>query len=136
MQATVKWTGDQMHFVGTSASGHDVMMDCSGDGEAGPSPMELVLLSVGGCSTVDVVSILQKGRQQVTGCEVKVDGVRREEIPRVYTAINLHYVVSGQDLSDKLVARAVRLSMEKYCSVSTMLAASVEISHSYEIRPA
>ncbi len=96
--------------------------------------MEMLLLGVGGCSSFDVVDILKKSRQNVTGCEALLDAERADEVPAVFTRINLHFVVSGRGLKDSIVKRAVALSAEKYCSASIMLGrAGVEMSHSYEI---
>ncbi|BAN98871.1 osmC family protein [Plautia stali symbiont] len=97
-------------------------------GDKAPSPMEMVLMAAGGCSAIDVVSILQKGRNDVADCEVKLTSERREEAPRIFTHINLHFIVSG-----KAVARAVDLSAEKYCSVAIMLGKGVEMTHSYKV---
>lgn len=132
MQARVKWV-EGLSFMGESASGHQVLMDGNA-GEKAPSPMEMVLMSVGGCSAIDVVSILQKGRQDVRDCEVKLTSERRDESPRLFTHINLHFIVTGTDLSEKSVERAVTLSAEKYCSVSLMLGQSVRMTHSFEVR--
>ncbi|MGX5914618.1 OsmC family protein [Aliidiomarina sp. Khilg15.8] len=131
MQATVKWCGD-LKFLGTSPSGHSVVMDAD-NGATAPGPMEMVLLSVASCSSVDVVSILEKARQQITDCEVEIEAERADAVPAVFTKIHLHFVVSGSNVSDTHVERAVRLSADKYCSVSIMLGASVEISHSYSV---
>lgn len=131
MRAEVAWV-DGMKFVGQSDSGHQIVMDGANPGE-GPSPMEMVLMAIGGCSSIDVVSILEKGRQAVTGCKVDIQTERAETAPRVFKKIHLHYVVTGTDLADKQVARAVELSMEKYCSVSLMLEKAVEISYSHEV---
>ncbi|CAI1183995.1 OsmC family protein [Serratia proteamaculans] len=132
MQARVKWV-EGLTFLGESASGHQVLMDGNA-GDKAPSPMEMVLMSVGGCSAIDVVSILQKGRNDVRDCEVKLTSERREEAPRLFTHINLHFIVTGKDLSDKIVERAVNLSAEKYCSVSLMLSQAASVTHSFEIR--
>lgn len=132
MEARVKWVED-LSFVGESSSGHQVMMD-GNSGEKAPSPMEMVLIAAGGCSAIDVVSILRKGRHQVTDCEVKLTSKRREEAPRLFTDINLHFIVSGKALTDKIVERAVQLSAEKYCSVSLMLGKAANITHSFEIK--
>ncbi|MBU4682777.1 OsmC family protein [Cedecea davisae] len=131
MQARVKWV-EGMTFLGESASGHQVLMD-GNSGDKAPSPMEMLLMAAGGCSSIDVVSILQKGRHAVTDCEVKLTSERREEAPRLFTHINLHFVVTGKDLKDSAVARAVELTAEKYCSVTLMLEKAAEISHSYEV---
>ncbi|QHM73531.1 OsmC family protein [Mixta intestinalis] len=130
MQARVKWV-EGLTFLGESASGHQVLMD-GNSGDKAPSPMEMVLMAAGGCSAVDVVSILQKGRNAVTDCEVRLTSERHEQAPRIFTRINLHFIVSGKGLSDKAVARAVELSAEKYCSVAIMLGKGVAITHSYE----
>ncbi|MDC9768039.1 OsmC family protein [Proteus mirabilis] len=132
MEARVKWVED-LSFVGESSSGHQVMMD-GNSGDKAPSPMEMVLIAAGGCSAIDVVSILRKGRRQVTDCEVKLTSKRREEAPRLFTDINLHFIVSGKALTDKIVERAVQLSAEKYCSVSLMLGKAANITHSFEIK--
>ncbi|MCR6554336.1 OsmC family protein, partial [Aeromonas sp. CPF2-S1] len=97
------------------------------------SPMEMILLAVGGCSSIDVVSILEKARQSVTACHVELEGTRADTVPRVFEQIHLKFVVTGKGLAEKQVARAVDLSMEKYCSVSLMLEKAVEITHSYQI---
>ncbi|MDN0119210.1 OsmC family protein [Yersinia frederiksenii] len=132
MQARVKWV-EGLTFLGESASGHQVLMDGNA-GDKAPSPMEMLLMSAGGCSAIDVVSILQKGRNDVRDCEVTLTSQRREEAPRLYTQINLHFIVSGKGLTDKIVERAVELSAEKYCSVSLMLGKAAKITHSFEIR--
>ncbi|HHL2500113.1 TPA: OsmC family protein [Yersinia enterocolitica] len=132
MQARVKWV-EGLTFLGESASGHQVLMDGNA-GDKAPSPMEMLLMSAGGCSAIDVVSILQKGRNDVRDCEVTLTSQRREEAPRLFTQINLHFIVSGKGLTDKIVERAVELSAEKYCSVSLMLGKAATISHSFEIR--
>ncbi|MFA5494366.1 MAG: OsmC family protein [Porticoccaceae bacterium] len=136
MKARVRWVGDAM-FLGESGSGHALVMDGPpdhGGRNLGVRPMEMLLLGVGGCSSFDVVDILKKSRQNVTGCEALLDAERADEVPAVFTRINLHFVVSGRGLKDSIVKRAVALSAEKYCSASIMLGrAGVEMSHSYEI---
>ena len=129
MKATVTWQHD-MQFKCDTDSGHSVVLD--GDGNA-LSPMESVLLSVGACSSVDVVEILKKARQPIVGCVCQLRAERAESPPRVFTAIHAHYHVTGESLSEKHVARAVSLSAEKYCSVIKMLEASVEISTDFTI---
>lgn len=131
MQARVKWV-EGLTFLGESSSGHQILMD-GNSGDKAPSPMEMVLMAAGGCSAIDVVSILQKGRQNVTNCEVKLTSERREYAPRLFTHINLHFIVTGSDLKEAAVARAVDLSAEKYCSVALMLEKAVNITHSYEV---
>ena len=132
MQARVKWV-EGLTFLGESASGYLVLMDGNA-GDKAPSPMEMLWMSAGGCSAIDVVSILQKGRNDVRDCEVTLTSQRREEAPRLFTQINLHFIVSGKGLTDKIVERAVELSAEKYCSVSLMLGKAATITHSFEIR--
>lgn len=131
MQARVKWV-EGLTFLGESSSGHQILMD-GNSGDKAPSPMEMVLMAAGGCSAIDVVSILQKGRQNVTNCEVKLTSERREDASRLFTHINLHFIVTGSDLKEAAVARAVDLSAEKYCSVALMLEKAVNITHSYEV---
>ncbi|PQQ36350.1 OsmC family protein [Photorhabdus laumondii] len=132
MQARVKWV-EGLSLLGESSSGHQIMMDGNA-GDKAPSPMEMVLMAAGGCSTIDVVSILHKGRYDIRDCEVKLTSRRREEPPRLFTHINLHFIVTGKDLIDKAVERAVMLSAEKYCSVALMLGKSVEITYSFEVK--
>lgn len=126
----VKWAGG-LSFVGTSGSGHSMVID--GDKQVGMSPMELLLLSAGSCACVDVVMILKKARQKVVDAWVEIGGDRREELPRYYTDIELHFVVVGVDIKEQRVKRAIDLAMEKYCSASAQLAALAEIKTSYEI---
>jgi len=136
MRARVKWL-DHMSFVGESESGHSIVMDGSeefGGRNLGIRPMETVLIGMGGCTAFDVVLLLQKSRQNVTSVEVELQAERQEEIPKVFSKINVHFVVCGKALSDKQVARAVSLSAEKYCSATRMLEKSVDITYSHEIR--
>lgn len=131
MKATVNWQSG-MKFVGETDSGKYIEMD--GEGSQA-SPMEAVLLAVGACSSIDVVEILKKSRQAITGCECQLDAQRADEAPRVFTEIHAHYVVSGENLSEKHVQRAVQLSAEKYCSVMLMLEGKVKITTSFTIQP-
>jgi putative redox protein len=134
MKATVKWL-DGMAFVGESETGHKIVMD--GDREGGaPSPMEMVLMSAGSCSAIDVVGILEKARQKVHDVAVELSAERAETIPKVFTSIHLNFVVTGVDVQEKHVSRAVSLSADKYCSVAKMLEHSAKISHSFEIKQA
>ena len=137
MKATVDWTGNAS-FKATSGSGHSVQLDGPPDhgGEnLGPRPMELLLMGVGGCSSFDVMSILKKSRQDVTACHAELEAERADEVPAVFTRIHLHFVVTGRNLKEKQVERAVGLSADKYCSASIMLGkAGVAITHSFEIR--
>ena len=134
VKAHVRWL-EGMAFETESGSGYrqtvDGPPDLGGQGR-GPRPMELMLQGLGSCSAVDVVHILQRGRHAVTGCEVEVDAERAEHPPKVFTHINLHFRVSGQGLKPEAVARAVKLSAEKYCSASIMLSKAVEITHTHE----
>lgn len=131
MNATVSWQ-DDVNFVGTSPSGHDVPMDAQK--QKGASPMELILLGLGGCASYDVVTILQKGRQDVSDVRCELTANRADAVPAVYTDIHLHFVVTGKAVREKQVAKAVALSAEKYCSASRMLEnGGVKITHDFEI---
>ncbi len=136
MKANVKWVDNAM-FLGESGSGHSVVMDgpeSLGGRNMGIRPMEMLLIGMGGCASFDVMSILKKSRQNVTSCHAQLEAERANAVPAVFTTINVHFVVTGQDLKEKQVKRAVELSAEKYCSASIMLGkAGVTISHSYEI---
>lgn len=137
MQVTVKWVDGAM-FLGESGSGHTVVMDGPpdrGGRNLGPRPMEMLLLGVGGCSSYDVMNMLQKSRQQVVDCRVEIEAERADAVPAVFTRIHLHFVVTGTALKEKQVQRAVELSAGKYCSASIMLgAAGVEMTHSFEVQ--
>ena len=135
MKARVKWV-EGATFVGESGSGHAIVMDGppeSGGRNIGIRPMEMLLIGMGGCTAFDVVMILNKARQPVADCVVEIEAERAETVPKVFTRIHVHFIVSGDGLSDKQVARAVHLSAEKYCSASIMLGKAAEISHDYEI---
>ena len=135
MKARVKWL-DHMSFVGESESGHAVVMDGApefGGRNLGLRPMEMLLLGMGGCTAFDVVSMLKRGRQALVSCEVHLEAERASEHPRVFTRIHVHFILSGHDLSEQRVARAIELSAEKYCSASIMLGATAKITHDYEI---
>ena len=126
-----------MTFVAESGTGHAVVVDGApdiGGRDLGPRPMELVLMGTGACSAIDVVHILRKARQGVTGCTVELEADRAETDPKVFTDIHMHVIVTGQALKEAQVKRAVELSAEKYCSASIMLRAAVNITHSYELR--
>ncbi len=125
-----------MSFIAETGSGHLVAMD--GAPEAGgrnvaPRPMEIVLAGTGGCSAFDVVMILKRARQEVTGCEVELKADRADTDPRVFTKIHMHFVVTGRNLKPDAVERAVKLSAEKYCSASIMLGKTAEMTHDWEI---
>ncbi len=136
MKAKVRWL-EPMLFVGESASGHALVMDGPpemGGRNLGVRPMEMLLLGLGGCTGFDVVHILKKARQRVTGCDVELEAERATEDPKVFTRIHVHFVVTGDQLSEKQVERAIKLSAEKYCSASIMLGQTARITHDFEIR--
>lgn len=135
MECTVRWH-DGMSFVAETGSGHLVCMDGAPDAggrNLAPRPMELLLAGTGGCTAFDIVLILKRGRHGVSGCEVKLTADRAESDPKVFTRINMHFVVTGKKLKPAAVERAVALSAEKYCSASIMLGKTAEISHSFEV---
>ena len=136
MQATVKWV-DGVMFVGESGSGHAVVMDGPpdhGGRNIGMRPMEMILLGLGGCSSFDVIQILQKGRNEIVNCVTELTAERVDAVPSVFSKIHLHFIVSGKGLNPATVERAVKLSAEKYCSASIMLGkAGVEITHDFEV---
>ncbi len=136
MQAEVHWKGEAQ-FEGKSGTGHNVIMDgpeSAGGCNAGPRPMEMLLLGMGGCASFDVISILKKSRQQVSDCVARITAERADAVPAVFTNIEIEFEVIGNKLKESQVKRAVELSAEKYCSASIMLQkAGVNISHSYKI---
>lgn len=138
MKAVVKWIDDVM-FLGESGSGHTVTMDGApeqGGRNMGIRPMEMFLIGLGGCASFDVITMLKKGRQQVTDCRAEIGAQRKDAIPAVFSKIHINFIVRGNNLKESQVKRAVELSAEKYCSASIMLEASgVDITHSYEIQP-
>ena len=131
-KAVVKFAGDDL-FVAVSASGHALVVETEPARSRAATPMELLLLAVGSCTGVDVVSILGKKRERVTGYHVEVRGERREEHPRAYTRIEVRHVLRGHNLSERAVAQAIELSDTKYCSVAATLRPAAEIVTSYEI---
>lgn len=136
MHVSVKWI-DGVSFVGESESGHAVVLDGApenGGRNIGMRPMEMLLVGMGGCTSFDVVAILKKARQPISACVAEIDATRADEIPKVFTKIHVHFVVTGDNLNEAQVERAVKLSAEKYCSASIMLSKSVEITHDFEIR--
>jgi putative redox protein len=136
MKARVKWL-DHMSFVGESGSGHSVVMDGPpdfGGRNIGVRPMEMLLLGLGGCTAFDVVNILQRSRQPVSGCEVELEAERADKDPKVFTRIRIHFIVSGRELAPDRVERAIQLSAEKFCSASIMLGKTADITHDFEIR--
>lgn len=136
MKAQIKWVDGAM-FLGESGSGHTVVMDGppdAGGRNMGVRPMETVLIGLGGCASYDVVSILKKSRQDIRDVQVSLDAERAETEPKVFTRIHIQFVVTGKQLKEAQVKRAVELSAEKYCSASIMLGrAGVEITHGYDI---
>jgi putative redox protein len=136
MECKVRWTGDGMSFVAETGSNHLVAMDGAPDGggrNLAPRPMEMVLVGTGGCTAYDVVVILRKSGQAVTGCDVKLTSERAASDPKVFTRIHMHFVVQGRALKRNLVEHAIRLSHEKYCSASIMLGKTAEITRDFEI---
>ena len=137
MECTVSWMGqDGMSFAAEVGSGHLVNMDGAPDAggrNLAPRPMELLLAGAGGCTAFDVVMILKKARQQITGCKVQLEAVRAEVEPKVFTHINMKFIVSGKGLDPVRVEKAVALSHDKYCSATIMLGKTAEITHSIEI---
>lgn len=136
MEAKVRWVGDAM-FLAESGSGHSVVMDGPpelGGRNMGVRPMEMILLGVGGCANFDVMTMLKKSRQDVSDCVAELTADRADAVPAVFTAIHLNFKVTGRNLKEAHVKRAVQLSAEKYCSASIMLAAAgVKMTHAYEI---
>ncbi|MFT0213106.1 OsmC family protein [Pseudomonas sp. F1_0610] len=136
MKARVQWV-ENVKFVAESGSGHALVVDGPpehGGRNIGPRPMEMILMGLGSCSNFDVVSILKKSRQDIFGCDVAIESERAETEPKVFTKIHLRFTVTGRNLKESVVQRAIDLSMEKYCSASIMLGrAGVEIRHSFEI---
>jgi len=146
MECTVSWTGglntrSGMGFVAETGSGHTVMMDGAPDAakpenggqNLAPRPMEMLLVGTGGCSAYDVVLILKRGRHAVQGCTVKITAERAEVDPKVFTAINMHFTVTGKGLPATAVERAIAMSHEKYCSASVMLGKTAAMTTSFEV---
>lgn len=136
MKAQIKWVDGAM-FLGESGSGHTLVMDGppdAGGRNMGVRPMETVLIGLGGCASYDVVSILKKSRQDIRDVHTELEAERADSEPKVFTRIHIRFVVSGKNLKEAHVKRAVELSAEKYCSASIMLTrGGVEISHDYQI---
>ncbi len=134
MKAQVKWI-DNERFIGLTDSKNSVIMDAGKTSKSAGSPMEMILMGLGGCSSVDVVSILKKARQNIQDCHVDIQAERSDAIPAVFTKIHMNFVVQGSNIKEAQVKRAVELSADKYCSVAMMLGkGGVEITHSYEIQ--
>ena len=136
MECSVKWLNGGMSFVAETGSGHAFVMDVApeaGGRNLGPRPMATVLAGTGACTASDVVLILRKSGQAISGCEVKLSAERAETDPKVFTRIHMHFIVRGRDVKPSLVGSAVKLSHAKYCSASAMLGKTAEITHDYEI---
>ncbi|MCV2359470.1 MULTISPECIES: OsmC family protein [Roseateles] len=137
MECTINWMGaGGMAFVAETGSGHMLAMDGAPDGggrNLAPRPMETVLAGTGGCTAYDVVLILKRGRHDVTGCQVKLTAERAPTEPKVFTAIHMHFLVTGRGLKQDVVERAVALSHEKYCSASIMLGKTAAMTTSVEL---
>lgn len=136
MQVKIKWI-DGVSFVGESETGHAVVLDGApenGGRNIGMRPMEMLLIGMGACTSFDVVTILKKSRQPIVDCVAEINADRADEIPKVFTKIHVHFVVTGTGLNETQVERAVKLSAEKYCSASIMLGKVCEITHDFEIR--
>ena len=136
MKARVKWIEGTV-MLGEADSGHGVVMDGPpeyGGRNLGVRPMEMLLIGMGGCTEFDVLHILRKARQEVMSCEVELTAERAATDPKVFTRIHAHFILSGKDLAEKQVERAIRLSAEKFCSASIMLGATAQVTHDFEIR--
>jgi putative redox protein len=136
MECTVRWSGEGMSFLAETGSNHLVTMDGAPDGggrNLAPRPMEMVLAGTGGCTAYDVVVILKKSGQDVTGCEVKLTAERAATDPKVFTRIHMHWTVRGRALKRNLVEHAVRLTHEKYCSATAMLSKTAEVTRDFEV---
>ncbi|MEJ7849215.1 MAG: OsmC family protein [Pyrinomonadaceae bacterium] len=131
-KATVQYAGNEF-FIGTSPSGHAQTIETNGDRNAAQTPLEMLLVSVAACTAADVISILEKKRQDVTDYRVEIEGTRRDEYPRAFTAFRIHHIVHGRSVSEKAVADAIELSDTKYCSVAATVRPAAEITTSYEI---
>ncbi len=135
MKARIKWV-ENVCFMGESETGHAVILDGApeaGGRNLGMRPMEMLLIGMGACTSFDVVTILKKARQPVTDCVAEIEADRADEVPKVFTRIHVHFVVTGKGLNAGQVERAVKLSAEKYCSASIMLGKSVDITHDFEM---
>ena len=135
MKARIKWVENRI-FVGESGTGHSIVLGTGGGPDCGsiaPSPMELMLIGMGGCTAFDVVQILEKGREPIEDCVVELDAERAEAEPKVFTRVRVRYVVTGRGLDRAKVERAVQLSADKYCSASVMIAKTAEITHEIEV---
>jgi len=135
MKVRVKWV-EHVSFLGETESNHAVLMDgapASGGRNLGPRPMEMLLLGAGACTSFDVVAVLKKSRQKITDCYVEIDSDRADTTPKVFTKIHMHFVVKGKNIKPEVVEKAIKLSAEKYCSASIMLAKTALLTHDFEI---
>jgi putative redox protein len=135
MKTRVKWVEGRT-FIGETESGHKIVLGTAtqpGGLKPGPSPMELVLIGAGGCAAIDVIMILERGREAIEDCVVEVDGTRADTDPKVYTSVHVHFIVKGRNLAEGKVQRATELSVEKYCSALATLAKTATITHDFEI---
>ena len=135
MKARIKWV-EKVTFLAESGSGHAIVLDGAPDAggrNLGVRPMEMLLMGLGGCSAFDVVLILRKGREDVTDCVVELEAERAETDPKVFTRIHMHYKVAGRGLAPAKVERAIKLSAEKYCSASAIMAKTAVITHDWEV---
>jgi putative redox protein len=132
MSAEIIWGGDEF-FIGIGPNGHAQLMDTKGDRHSAPTPVEMLLVAIAGCTAVDVASILEKKRQHITDYRVKITGTRAEEHPRKFVSIDVHHIVYGRGVSEKAVADAIELSDTKYCSVAATVRPTAVINTTYEI---
>jgi putative redox protein len=135
MKARVEWK-DEASFLAESGSGHTVLMDGppeAGGKNSGPRPMEMLLMGTGGCAAFDVVMILKKSRQEISDCVVEIEAERATQEPKVFTRIHFHFILTGKTLNSAQVERAIKLSAEKYCSASIMLAKTAQLTHDFDI---
>jgi putative redox protein len=136
MECTIRWSGEGMSFIAETGSNHLIAMDGAPDGggrNLAPRPMETVLAGAGGCTAYDVVVILKKSGQDVTGCEVRLEAERAQTDPKVFTRIHYRFTVRGRNLKRNVVEQAVRLSHEKYCSATAILEKTAQITRDLEI---
>ena len=131
-KATIQSAGEDF-FIGTTPSGHAVVIDTNSERKSAPTPVEMLLVSVAACSAPDVVSILEKKRQKITDYKIEITGTRREEMPRAFVAFHVHHIVYGRDVSEQAVAHAIELSDTKYCSVAATVRPTAKITTSFEI---
>jgi len=135
MKVRVEWK-DEASFLAESGSGHTVLMDGppeAGGKNSGPRPMEMLLMGTGGCAAFDVVMILKKSRQEISDCVVEIEAERAAQEPKVFTRIHFHFILTGKTLNSAQVERAIKLSAEKYCSASIMLAKTAQLTHDFDI---